>query len=182
MQITPTHLNGALIIQPKIFQDERGYFYESFKQEELNKFTEYPLSFVQENQSFSNRNVFRGFHFQDTAKAQAKLVRVVKGSVIDIIIDIREQSNTFGKVLQIELSDTNHLQLLVPRGFAHGFLVTSETAIFQYKCDNYYSKEHENGINPFDPDLEISWPVEKESLIIHPRDLSWKALKDTRLA
>ena len=181
MQIFETYLKNLLILQPKVFQDERGYFFESFKQEELDKFTEYKVNFVQENQSFSKQNVFRGFHFQDVAKAQAKLVRVLKGTVVDIVIDIRPNSKTFGEVFQIELSDKNNLQLFVPRGFAHGFVVTSEDAIFHYKCDNYYSKEHENGVNPFDDALKIDWPVSKDLLIINDRDKNWKNLNQLYL-
>lgn len=181
MQITETTLKDALVIQPKIFQDERGYFFESFKKEELDKYLSYKTDFVQENESYSKQNVFRGFHFQDKPKAQAKLVRVVHGKVLDIIIDIREFSPTFGQVFQIELSAENKTQLYVPRFFAHGFIVLSDDAIFQYKCDNYYSKEYENGLNPFDETLKINWPVPVSDLIINERDKNWKKLQDLYL-
>lgn len=172
MQIVETYLKDCLILQPKIFKDERGYFYESFKHSNLN------VDFVQENQSVSKKNVFRGFHFQTGDFAQSKLVRVVKGSVVDIVIDIRPNSLTFGNVFQIELNDTNHYQLFVPRGFAHGFVTLQDDTVFQYKCDNYYSKEHEAGINPMDAMLKIDWPIDIDKLIINDRDLKWKNLSD----
>lgn len=172
MQIVETYLKDCLILQPKIFKDNRGYFYESFKQNTLN------IDFVQENQSMSKKNVFRGFHFQTGDFAQSKLVRVVKGSVIDIVIDIRQNSLTFGKVFEIELNDINQYQLFVPRGFAHGFITLQDDTVFQYKCDNYYSKEHEAGINPLDESLKIDWPIDIDKLIIDDRDLKWKKLSD----
>lgn len=176
MQISTIDIADVLIIQPKVLTDSRGYFFESFHYEKLTEFINYKINFVQENQSYSTKNVFRGFHFQTGTKEQAKLVRVVKGTAIDIIIDRREYSKTYGEVFQIELSETNQTQLFVPRGFAHGFIVTSEDAIFQYKCDNYYSKDHEGGINPFDESLKIQWPIDKSELIINERDLTWPKL------
>lgn len=172
MQIVETYLKDLLILQPKIHVDPRGYFYESFKQSTLN------VDFVQENQSMSKKNVFRGFHFQTGEFAQAKLVRVIKGSVMDIVIDLRKDSLTCGKVFQLELSDTNHFQMFVPRGFAHGFITLQDDTIFQYKCDNYYNKQYESGINPLDGDLQIDWPVDKNELIINDRDKEWNNLKD----
>ena len=176
MEIT-NPFSDLLVMKPKIFEDSRGYFYESFKQNELDQHTAYSVKFVQENQSYSTYGVFRGFHLQTGNFAQAKLVRVLKGTVVDIVIDVREHSKTFGKTFQIELSDANHLQFFVPRGFAHGFVVTSDDAIFHYKCDNYYDKEHESGLNPFDKELEINWPVDKDVMKILDKDLKWPGLE-----
>lgn len=183
MNFIPTKLKDAFIIEPKVFSDDRGYFFESFKHSEFldnvnpesylidaNK-----LIFVQENQSFSKKNTFRGFHFQTGGFAQSKLVSVAVGAVLDIIIDLRKESETYKQHIAVELDDQFHKQLFVPRGFAHGFLVTSEYAIFQYKCDNYYNKSSESGLSPLDPILkDINWPIDVKDLIINERDLNWK--------
>jgi dTDP-4-dehydrorhamnose 3,5-epimerase len=177
MEITTCEFEDVLIIQPKIFSDDRGYFFESFREDLLKEHVKYNIQFVQSNESYSTKNVFRGFHYQTGTKQQAKLVRVVKGRVLDIIIDLRPSSKTCDKVFSIELSEENKTQLFVPRGFAHGFLVLSDDAIFQYMCDNYYSKEHEAGVTPFDKALNINWPIPIENLKINARDASWPTLE-----
>ena len=161
-----TNLEG-----PKVYNDSRGSFFESFNQEIFNNLIGKKINFVQDNQSFSTKGVLRGLHFQQGDFAQAKLVRVVKGSVLDVAVDLRYNSPTFGKHFSIELSEINNLQFFIPREFAHGFVVLSDEAIFQYKCDNYYNKESEGGIIYNDSNLKIDWKVAKENLIISEKDL-----------
>lgn len=181
MEITKTSIDGVLIVAPQIYKDNRGYFMESFNLNEFrNKSGLNEIEFVQDNESFSKYNTLRGLHFQTGDFAQAKLVRVVQGSVFDVAVDIREGSPTYGKWFGIELSEHNNQQLFIPRGCAHGFYVTSrEGAKFQYKCDNYYNKDSENGIIWNDKDINIEWPInnfDKEWLSISDKDKLWKPL------
>lgn len=171
MIVTETKLKGCFIIQPKLFQDKRGCFFESFNQQQFNRFTNTSTNFVQDNESFSSKGVLRGLHFQLGEHAQAKLVRVVKGKVLDVAVDLRRNSCTFGQYVAEELSEENKKQLFVPRGFAHGFVVLSHKAVFSYKCDNYYNKEAESGIIYNDPNLNIDWQMPEEDLIISDKDL-----------
>lgn len=166
-----TNLEGCYLFRPKVYNDSRGSFFESFNQEIFNNLIGKKINFVQDNQSFSTKGVLRGLHFQQGDYAQAKLVRVVKGSVLDVAVDLRYNSPTFGKHFSIELSEINNLQFFIPRGFAHGFVVLSDEAIFQYKCDNYYNKESEGGIIYNDSNLKIDWKIAKENLIISEKDL-----------
>lgn len=179
MTIEQTPLGGCLIIKPVVFGDERGYFFESFNQQKFSNLTGHSTIFVQDNQSYSTKGVLRGLHLQKGESAQAKLVRVVKGEVLDIAVDLRPGSATYGKHFSIKLSDSNHFQLLIPRGFAHGFVVLSENAIFQYKCDNYYDKSAEGGVNYADPDLAIDWILPHEQLIVASKDLELPVLSAT---
>ncbi|MEO8934806.1 MAG: dTDP-4-dehydrorhamnose 3,5-epimerase, partial [Xanthomarina sp.] len=171
MTVLETNLQGCLILEPNVFEDERGYFFESFNQEKFNKATGLNINFIQDNESFSTKGVLRGLHYQIDNYAQAKLVRVVKGNVLDIAVDIRKGSPTFGHYVAVELTETNMKQLFIPRGFAHGFVVLSDTAIFSYKCDNYYNKESEGGIIYNDATLNIDWQLPEESLLISEKDL-----------
>ena len=170
MKIEETKLRGCFIIQPNIFEDNRGVFFERFSQQLFQKSTNIKVNFVQDNQSISHKNVLRGLHYQSGNYAQAKLVRVVKGKVFDVAVDIRKESSTFGKHISIELSEHNNKQLFIPKGFAHGFVVLSDTAIFSYKCDNYYNKESERGIIYNDKTLNIDWRINKNELIISEKD------------
>lgn len=167
--VEPTPINDLLIINPTVFKDERGNFFESYNQ---NKLVQHGLNynFIQDNQAFSCYGVLRGLHFQEGAYAQAKLVRVVVGEVFDIAVDIRPQSTTYLKWFGIVLSAENKKQLLIPRGFAHGYVVLSKTAEFVYKCDNLYSKQHESGIIYNDPVLQIDWQIPAQHLIISDKD------------
>ena len=157
MKYEQTSIDGVYTITPNVFKDERGYFFESFKEEEFRRCVG-DVHFVQENQSKSSYGVLRGLHYQKGDAAQAKLVRVVQGSVLDVAVDIRKSSLTFGKYVAVELSEYNHRQLFIPRGFAHGFLVLSETAVFCYKVDNVYAPQADAGIRWDDPDINIQWP------------------------
>lgn len=170
MKIIKTDFKDLLVIKPTLFKDDRGHFFESFKKSMLDDALGYfSNEFVQDNESFSFQKVFRGFHFQKPPYEQSKLVKVTKGSVVDIVIDLRKNQSTYKNIFQIELSDENKNMLYVPRGFAHGFVVTSENgAVFQYKCDNYYNKESESGISPLS--VEIDWPFDISKMIIHQRD------------
>ena len=171
IQVTETRLKGCFILEPKIFEDERGYFYESFNHKDFCKAIQKEVTFVQDNQSFSKKGVLRGLHFQKGEYAQAKLVHVLMGKVLDVAVDLRKESPTFGQHVTVELSNDNKRQLFVPRGFAHGFVVLSETALFFYKCDNYYNKEAEEGIIYNDPDLNIDWRIESDEVIVSKKDL-----------
>lgn len=156
MEYTKTAIEGLFVVQPRVFEDERGYFFESYsKLKEENNGIDY--TWVQDNESYSERGVLRGLHYQCGSYAQAKLVRVIKGEVQDIVVDIREGSPTYGQYYSVVLNETNKKQLLIPRGLAHGFLVLSETAIFSYKCDNFYNKESEGGIHFKSPNLSLPW-------------------------
>lgn len=169
MNIIKTDIEGVLIIEPKVFGDDRGYFFESFSQKEFEKKV-CKTTFVQDNESKSKYGVLRGLHFQKPPYAQAKLVRVVKGKVLDVAVDIRKDSPTFGKHVTIELSEENKRQLFIPKGFAHGFAVLSEEAVFQYKCDNYYAPQAEGGILWNDPALNIDWKLRIEDVILSEKD------------
>lgn len=171
MIATETKLKDCFIIEPRVFQDDRGYFFESFNQESFNKLIGKSVNFVQDNESFSSRGVIRGLHFQKGEFAQAKLVRVVKGAVLDVAVDIRKESPTFGQYISVELTEENKKQLFVPRGFAHGFSVLSEAAIFSYKCDNFYNKESEAGILYNDPSLNIDWKIKLEEAQLSDKDI-----------
>ena len=165
-----TYLKGCYIITPDVFADDRGYFFESFNQKKFKDLTGLEMKFVQDNQSKSNRGVLRGLHFQTEAYAQAKLVRVIKGSVLDVCVDLRENSITFGNSFSIILDDIKCNQLFVPRGFAHGFLVLEDETIFSYKCDNYYNKASESGIIFNDKTLDINWDFPSEEIILSEKD------------
>tara|TARA_B110000483_G_C18051783_1_gene486819 strand:+ start:339 stop:884 length:546 start_codon:yes stop_codon:yes gene_type:complete len=181
MTATETKLIGCFIIEPKVFKDSRGYFFESFNQNTFNKLIGKTIDFVQDNESFSSKGVLRGLHFQTGAYAQAKLVRAVKGTVLDVVVDMRKESPTFSKHFSIELSEDNKTQLFVPRGFAHGFIVLSETAIFSYKCDNFYDKASEQGLCYDDPSLGIDWKLPANEFIISEKDLLLPTLSNIEL-
>lgn len=175
MFVKDTFIEDLKIIEPRVFEDSRGYFFESYnKIALLNQGMDY--TFVQDNQSFSTQGVLRGLHFQTGAHAQSKLVRVLQGEILDVVVDVRPESNTYLKHFSIRLSHVNKLQLLVPKGFAHGFVVLSETAVVQYKCDGYYHPEAESGLMYDDPKLNIDWIVNKEQLIINQKDLQYQYL------
>lgn len=178
MKITETKLKGCFILEPTKFGDNRGYFMESFNAKTFNKLTGSETIFVQDNQSFSTKGVLRGLHAQAGEYAQAKLVRVLQGKVLDVAVDVRSESQTFGQHVAVELSEENNLQLFVPRGFLHGFVVLSETATFFYKCDNYYNKESECGVHPLDKDLNVDWKLPLEELILSEKDKDAPAFKE----
>ena len=169
MNIIKTEIEGVVIIEPKVFGDERGYFFESFSEKWFRE-NVCDTHFVQDNESKSGYGVLRGLHFQKPPHAQAKLVRVVKGKVLDVTVDIREGSPTFGKHVAVELSEDNKRQLFIPRGFAHGFVVLSDEAIFQYKCDNYYAPDYEGGVLWNDSALGIDWQIPMEDIILSDKD------------
>lgn len=171
MEIQETGLEGCLIIKPRIFEDGRGYFFESFSAANFEKLTGAFAGFVQDNQSFSAYGVIRGLHAQNGEFAQAKLVRVLQGEVLDVAVDMRPDSPTYGQHVAVKLSAENKLQLYVPKGFLHGFAVLSETAEFFYKCDNYYNKESEIGFHPASPELNINWLIDEDKRIIGEKDL-----------
>jgi len=171
MTAIETKLKGCFIIEPQVFKDNRGYFFESFNQDSFNELIGEVIDFVQDNESFSSKGVLRGLHFQTGDYAQAKLVRVVKGKVLDVVVDMRKESPTFSKHFSIELSEENKTQLFVPRGFAHGFIVLSDTAIFSYKCDNFYNKASEQGLRYDDPSLGIDWMLSANEFIVSEKDL-----------
>lgn len=181
MTITPTIIPDVLIIEPKLFGDDRGYFFESFNAKAFSEATGMNITFVQDNESKSKFGVLRGLHFQKPPFAQSKLVRVVKGSVLDVAVDIRKGSPTFGKHVSVELTEDNHLQFFIPRGFAHGFAVLSPEAIFQYKCDNYYAPQSEGAIAWDDPELGIDWRIPLDSVILSPKDAHHPTLSDSPL-
>lgn len=169
MQVLKTKIPDLLIIEPTVYGDQRGYFYESYsksKYEELGVHA----NFVQDNVSSSVRGVVRGLHFQLEPYSQAKLIQVLKGRVLDVAVDLRQGSPTFGQHLALEISEENHLQFFVPKGFAHGFSVLSDEVIFSYKCDNYYNKEAERGLNFNDPNLNINWQIPENEIIVSPKD------------
>ena len=178
MQIETTPLQECYIIRDTIFKDSRGYFFESFNQKEFAALTGIDVNFVQDNQSCSAKGVLRGLHFQHLEFAQAKLVRVLQGSVLDVAVDIRKNSSTFGQHFALELSETSGTQLYIPRGFAHGFVVLSKQAIFFYKCDNYYNKQAESGIMYNDPAFKIDWHLPDEEIILSEKDKNNPLLKD----
>ncbi len=170
MKIDNTYIEGLLVITPKVFEDERGYFFETYNQSLFNHKTGLNVNFVQDNESKSSYGTLRGLHYQRGKFAQAKLVRVLSGTVLDIAVDIRINSETYGKYFAIELSSSNKKQLFIPRGFAHGFVVLSDEAVFAYKCDNYYNKESEGGIIYNDPVINIDWIIPADDFILSQKD------------
>lgn len=181
MTITETKLKGCFVLEPRVFKDERGYFMESFNKEQFNAAIDSNIDFVQDNQSFSTKGVIRALHYQIGECAQAKLVRVLSGTVLDVAVDLRKNSPTFGEHISIELSSENKKQLFIPRGFAHGFVALSKTAEFFYKCDNYYNKASEGGIIFNDAELNIDWLLPDDKLIISEKDLMLPILKNAQL-
>ena len=171
MVVKETYLKGCYLITPRVFNDKRGYFFESFNTIQFEKQTGLKITFVQDNQSLSNKGVLRGLHYQKGDNAQAKLVRVIKGSVLDVCVDLRPGSKTYGKYFSIVLDAKQHQQLYIPKGFAHGFLVLEDQTIFSYKCDNYYNKEAEAGFIYNDQTLAINWQLPLQELIISDKDL-----------
>lgn len=169
MEVVKTEIEGVVIIEPRIFKDERGYFYESFSQREFEEKV-CRTTFVQDNQSKSSYGVLRGLHFQKPPYCQSKLVRCIKGAVLDVAVDIRKGSPTFGKYVAVELTEDNHRQFFVPRGFAHGFAVLSDEAVFQYKCDNFYNKESEGSVAWNDPQLGIDWRIPFDKVLLSEKD------------
>ena len=185
MEIIKTLIDGVLIIEPRVFKDSRGYFFESFSQREFDEkvtpILGHSINFVQDNESMSSYGVMRGLHYQRMPYTQSKLVRCVKGAVLDVAVDIRKGSPTFGQHVAVELTEDNHRQFFVPRGFAHGFAVLSETAIFQYKCDEFYHPAADGGINIKDESLGIDWRIPVEEAILSEKDLKHACLKDAVL-
>ena len=175
MEIRKTEFKDLLIIQPKVFGDDRGYFFEAFNEAQFRVQTGLNITFVQDNESMSAKGVLRGLHFQTPPKTQAKLVRVTKGSVLDVVVDLRMTQPTFGQYFKIVLSEQNKTQLFVPEGFAHGFVVLEENSIFSYKCTNYYSKEHDRSMLWNDPALGVDWEVENP--IISQKDAEAKGFE-----
>ena len=178
MEIQKTPLKDCFIVIRRVFRDERGFFYETYNKKAFGKATGLEVDFVQDNQSKSSYGVLRGLHFQKGDMAQAKLVRVVKGKVLDIVVDLRKDSDTFGKQFSIVLNDTDHKQLFVPRGFAHGFITLSEESVFSYKCDNYYDGPSESGIIYNDATLSIDWHLPEKDFIISEKDLQLPTFKE----
>lgn len=177
MNIINTNIEGVVIIEPRIFNDARGYFFESFSEKDFcSKIRN--VKFVQDNESKSQYGVVRGLHFQKPPYSQSKLVRVIRGAVLDVAVDIRKGSPTYGKHVAVELNENNHRQLFIPRGFAHGFSVLSEEVIFQYKCDNFYCPESEGAIAWDDPDLAIDWKIPEDKVILSDKDKKHPLLKD----
>ena len=178
MNIIQTNIPEVVIIEPKVFGDNRGYFFESFSERDFSANVR-EVKFVQDNESMSCYGVVRGLHFQKPPHAQSKLVRVVKGKVLDVAVDIRKGSPTFGQHVAVELSEENHRQLFIPRGFAHGFAVLSDHAVFQYKCDDYYAPETEGAIAWDDPEIGIDWKIPEDKVILSPKDANHPELKDS---
>ena len=170
MEVIKTSIEGVVMIEPRIFRDARGYFFESFSQKEFDEKIR-PIQFVQDNESMSSYGVMRGLHFQRPPYTQSKLVRCVRGRVLDVAVDIRKGSPTYGQHVAVELTEENHRQFFIPRGFAHGFAVLSETAVFQYKCDNFYAPQADGGISIMDESLGIDWQIPVEKAILSEKDL-----------
>lgn len=180
MTIELTPLEGCVLLKPRVFNDDRGYFFESYNQQTFNELTGTNTTFVQDNQSYSSKGTLRGLHLQKGEHAQAKLVRVVKGEVLDVAVDLRPGSATYGQYVGARLSEENQHQLFVPRGFAHGFVVLSDTAIFAYKCDNFYNKASEGGLHYADPSLNIDWILPADSLQTSEKDRILPYLADVQ--
>ncbi len=178
MKVEQTAIKDCFVITPQVFEDDRGYFFESFNQQKFNDLTGLKVDFVQDNQSKSSYGVIRGMHAQQGEMAQAKLVRAISGEVLDVAIDIRKNSPTFGEKVSLVLNQANKKQLFIPRGCLHGFSVLSSEAIFFYKCDNYYSKKDEIGANPLDKNLGIDWGISKGNQILSEKDLNAPSLKE----
>lgn len=181
MIIKETKLKGCYTLQPKVFEDKRGYFIESYNENVFKKALGKNINFVQDNESQSSKGVLRGLHYQEGEFAQAKLVRVIKGKVLDIAVDLRQNSLTFGEHVSAILSEENKTQLFIPRGFAHGFLVLEDNTIFSYKCDNFYNKESETGVIYNDKDLNIDWKYPESELILSEKDLLLPSFKNAKL-
>ena len=177
MEIKQTAIPGVVLIEPRLFKDDRGYFFESFSQRDFDTQVR-TIRFVQDNESKSSYGVLRGLHFQKPPHAQSKLVRVIKGAVLDVAVDIRRGSPTFGQHVAVELTEENHLQFFIPRGFAHGFSVLSEEVIFQYKCDNFYAPQSEGALAWDDPDLGIDWKIPADRVILSEKDKHHPRLKE----
>lgn len=177
MEVIQTAIDGVVIIEPRLFNDERGYFFESFSQRDFERQVR-TVRFVQDNESKSSYGVLRGLHFQKPPFAQSKLVRVIKGAVLDVAVDIRKGSPTFGRHVAVELTEDNHRQFFIPRGFAHGFSVLTPEVVFQYKCDNFYAPQHEGALAWDDPDLGIDWQLPSDSIILSEKDRHHPRLKD----
>lgn len=177
INVIKTGIEDVVIIEPKVFRDTRGYFFESWSQRDFDELVR-PIKFVQDNESMSTFGVMRGLHFQRPPFTQSKLVRCVKGLVLDVAVDIRKGSPTYGHYVSVELSEENHRQFFVPRGFAHGFAVLSDTAIFQYKCDNFYEHQAEGGISILDDSLGIDWIIPKGKALLSDKDTKYSLLKD----
>lgn len=180
MKITETNIKGCFILEPNVFKDNRGVFFESFKQDFFQRSISEKINFIQDNQSISKKGVLRGLHYQKGKYAQSKLVRVVTGEVIDVVIDLRKDSLTFGEHFKITLSSKNNKMLFIPKGMAHGFLATKEDTIFAYKCDNYYNAASEGGILFNDPDLAIDWGFSEDKFIISQKDLELPNFKNAK--
>ena len=178
MKITETKLKGCLILEPQIYEDNRGVFYEVFKKKELESFLGYEVDFVQENSSISKKGVLRGLHFQTGDSAQAKLVSVQKGEVVDVIVDVRSDSASYGQHIKINLSETNKKSIFIPKGMAHGFLALTDQVVFNYLCDDYYNPKEESGIIYNDPDLAIDWNYPLSELIVSEKDLLLPTFKN----
>lgn len=178
INIIKTDIEGVLIIEPKVFGDARGYFLESFNAKEFAEKTGLNIDFVQDNESMSSYGVMRGLHFQNPPYTQSKLVRCVKGAVLDVAVDIRKGSPTYGQHVAVELSEDNHRQFFVPRGFAHGFAVLSEKAVFQYKCDNFYAPQADGGISILDDSLGIDWKIPTDKALLSEKDTKHAILRD----
>lgn len=177
MEVIKTAIEGVVIIEPRVFTDARGYFFESFSQREFEEKVR-KINFVQDNESMSSFGVMRGLHFQRPPFTQSKLVRCVKGAVLDVAVDIRKKSPTYGKHVAVELTEDNHRQFFVPRGFAHGFSVLSKTAVFQYKCDNFYAPDADGGISILDDTLGIDWKIDAENALLSEKDTKHALLKN----
>ena len=180
MEIRETGIEGLLVIKPKIFEDERGYFFESFNESDLDK-AGHPFHFIQDNQSKSAHGVVRGLHYQLEPRAQTKFVRVLEGSIWDVAVDLRQNSPTYLQWKGVELSAENKLQMLIPKGFAHGFSVLSDTAVVLYKCDEFYAPDFETGIRYDDPEIGIDWKVKPEDRILSGRDLGMPSLQEATM-
>lgn len=177
MEVKKTDIEDVVIIEPRVFRDARGYFFESYSQREFNEKVR-PVEFVQDNESMSTKGVMRGLHFQRPPFSQSKLVRCVRGRVLDVAVDIRKGSPTFGRHVAVELTEENHRQFFIPRGFAHGFAVLSDVAVFQYKCDNFYHPEADGGISIADTSLGIDWRIDPAEAILSEKDMRHPLLKD----
>ena len=181
MKVIETKLKGCFILEPTVFEDSRGYFFESYNEKKMEEILGYKPTFVQDNQSRSSYGVVRGLHMQAGEYSQAKLVRVVEGAVIDVAVDVRPNSETYGQSVSVELSSENKRQLFIPRGFLHGFSVITEKATFFYKCDNGYNKASEDGVNPLDKELNIDWQIPTDQMIISEKDLEAQSFGEFRL-
>ena len=181
MKVIQTELDGVFIIEPVVYADERGYFFESFRKSVIEDAVGKAIDFVQDNESLSEKNVIRGLHYQLAPYAQSKLVRVVRGAVLDVAVDIRRSSRSFGKYIAVELSSENKRQLFIPRGFAHGFLALEDDTIVAYKVDNYYSKEHDRGVRFDDVSIGIDWPIDSANALLSDKDRQLPFLKDAEV-